>query len=921
MKKLVSCLLIVCICSALCTVTGFGESSGLSDKVYSTLVGYEIITADEAENSGQVLTRREAAKTLILLLGMENVFDLSIEQSPFLDVPADDEYAPYIFMGSELGILSGDGNGFFRPEDTLSQEEAAKILVSCLGYDSEAEKMGGYPTGYMAEAQRLLLFRGANLSDEFTKADFYTMVYQTMQTKRLLPDYGEDGNVYLDERTFGEQLKEQKEFVTGEGIVAGNVKYSLYEDITVGVRHVLIGSEKFLLGEISLPEILGQKVTYYAYPTQSGEYELKYVFKDSRTQELKLARSQDAFWQTGKIGYYDESGKERTADLEEECTYIYNGRPAELPTEGEINGEVLLVSYEGSSSYALVIVTETETRRVSYIKPEQGVMHFKREAWYAADEVSSGLKELTEEDKERVILLENSNGEAITLADIAVDDVVTVAVSSDCKHVYIRKEENRIQGSVTEFGTETIGIDGTNYMVAKEFEGKNPFGIERTGTEGDFYLNEEEEIIYFVKDTGIEKNYGYIADIAVGGAFSSEIMLNLVIPGRIQYFEESHDDGSTDRYLKAANEAIETHFLKEELNVDGQKKEAAELVENGALKKGMVISYEENAEGMIHRITLPVAYYDADARSSLRKFVTFSDSKAVNEEDKTVFAFSALNRGGFKVSSEGTAVFCVPPLPGEEQTITGDPNYSISNDDDYFDNITMNNGTSYYTRAYDFEEETSTVSVFMIVSGLNANRSDDVLQNEPWSILQSKSVKLNEDGEVVYSLNVYSEGKSFRIESMPYDANGQSRQLEDLIPGDVFKFTENTQGKIFEISPRQDIFSIAADIPANGEGFYSRETGNLFGKVSKIQRKIIDETTTQYAHLIDVDYGDGIQSVTASYTDTGIYIYDTQKETVEVGTEEDIYSYEETGIEGDGTQIFAKVDTSGNAQIIVIIDD
>ena len=142
-----------------------------------------------------------------------------------------------------------------------------------------------------------------------------------------------------------------------------------------------------------------------------------------------------------------------------------------------------------------------------------------------------------------------------------------------------------------------------------------------------------------------------------------------------------------------------------------------------------------------------------------------------------------------------------------------------------------------------------------------------------------------------------------------------------MIPGDVFKFTQNTQGQIFEISPREDIFSIAADIPANGEGFYSRETGNLFGKVSKIQRKIIDESTTQYAHLIDVDYGDGIQSVTASYTDTGIYIYDTQKETVEVGTEEDIYSYEETGTEGDGTQIFAKVDTSGNAQIIVIINN
>lgn len=921
MKKLVSSLLIVCICSALFAATGFGESSGLSDRVYNTLVGYEIITADEAENSGQVLTRREAAKTLITLLGLENVSALTSEQSSFLDVPADDEYAPYIIMGSELGILSGDGDGFFRPDDTLSLEEAAKILVSCLGYDAAAEETGGYPAGYMAEAQRLSLFRGANFGSEFTKADFYTMVYQAMQASILVPDFGSDGNAYVDARTFGERLQEQKGFVTGEGIVAGNMRHSLYEDMTVDVRHVLIGSEKFLLGDISLPEILGRKVTYYAYPDQNGEYELKYVFKDTRTQELKLDRGQDAFWQAGKIGYYDESGKERTANLSENCTYIYNGRPADLPAEGEINGEVLLVSYEGNSSYDLVFITETVTRRVSYIKPEQGVMHFKREAWYATNEIPYGLQDLTEEDEERIILLENSNGETITLNDIAVDDVVTIMSSDDGKHVYIRKEENCIQGKVTALSTEAIGIDGADYAISKEYEGKNPFGIERTGTEGSFYLNEEEEIIYFVKDTGIEKAYGYIADITVGGVFSSEVMLKLVIPGSIQYFEESHDDGSTDRYLKAANEAIEVHSLKEEVNIDGQKAETVELITNGTLKKGMVISYEENSEGLIHKITLPVAYYDADIRSSLRKFVTFNDSRAVNEDEKTVFAFSALNRGGFKVSSEETAVFCVPPLAGEEQTITGDPNYSIQSDDDYFDNITMNNGTSYYTRAYDFEEESGNVRVFMIVSGLNANRSDDVLQNEPWSILQSKVIKANEDGDFVYSLNGYSEGRSFQVQSLPDDANGLSRQLEDLIPGDVFKFTKNTQGQIFEISSREDIFSIAADTPANGEGFYSRETGNLFGKVSKIQRKIIDETTTQYAHLIDVDYGDGIQSVTASYTDTGIYIYDTKKKTVEVGTEEDIYSYEETGAEGDGTQIFAKVDSSGNAQIIVIIND
>lgn len=231
----------------------------------------------------------------------------------------------------------------------------------------------------------------------------------------------------------------------------------------------------------------------------------------------------------------------------------------------------------------------------------------------------------------------------------------------------------------------------------------------------------------------------------------------------------------------------------------------------------------------------------------------------------------------------------------------------------------MRGNSNYYTRAYDFEEETGNVRVFLIVSGLNANRSDDVLQNEAWSILESKAITANQDGEFVYSLNGYSEGKNFSAESLPNDANGLSRQLEDLLPGDVFKFIRNTQGKIYELSPREDIFSITTELPDSSTGFYSRDAGNLYGRVNKIERKIIDEATTRYAHVIDVDYGDGVETITASYTDTAIYTYNIRRKTVEVATEDDIYSNEEAGAE-DGTVIFAKVDAANKAEIIVIVE-
>lgn len=920
MKKVLAICLIVCIFGSCSSAAALGAGGVLGERVYNTLIGCEVISEEDSAEMDQPVTRKEAAELMIRLQFLESAAGALAGTSQFLDVVPSDPYAPYIALCSDLGIISGDGDGYFRPDEPLLLEEGTKLLVSCLGYDAAARQEGGFPNGYMSEAKRLSLFYGVDMSGSFSKGGFYTMIYNAMEAKALLPDYNESGTAHLDEKTFGERLMEQKNIITGEDCVIGNIRYSVVEDNTVDARHVRIGEKQFVLGEISIPEILGRTVTYYAVLNQNDEYELTHVFKARNEREIRLTGIAEPSWASGQIEFYDQSnGRKKSVKLAEQCRYIYNGRPAALPADGKAEGNLLLVDHDGSGQYDLAVETDAKTYRISYIKADKGVLHFNREAWYADAEMPKGLKELTEEDEERVIQIENSAGEKLDLADLSVEDVVTVMASLDGKHVYIRREENKIEGSVTAITDETVGIDGETYTLAKEDESRKPFGIGRLGMKGTFFFNDEGQIIYFVKETGVGESYGYIADIAMTGALSPEVMIKLVRPGRIQYFEEAYDDGTTDRYLKAANDGLEVHCLKSRLTVDGESAEAEQLVKNGVLKQGMVIRYEQNSEGLIHKIYFPAAYYGADARSSLRKFVTFSDSKAASEEEKTVFAFSAINKGGFKVSGEESAVFCVPPLAGEEQLITGDPNYTIQNDDDYFDQIKMNNDTSYYTRAYDFEEETGNVRVFLIASGLNADRSDDVLQNESWSILESKAITANQDGEFVYSLSGYSEGKKFSAESLPNDANGLSRQLEDLLPGDVFKFVRNTQGKIFELSPRGEIFSISTEIPDSSAGFYSRDAGNLYGRVSKIDRKIIDEATTRYAHVIDVDYGDGVETITASYTDTAIYTYNIRRKTVEAATADDIYSDEEAGAE-NGTMIFAKVDMANNAQIIVIAE-
>lgn len=50
----------------------------------------------------------------------------------FADVASDAWYAPYISLALSKGIISGK-NTMFRPDDTISRAEAAKIIVGVFG--------------------------------------------------------------------------------------------------------------------------------------------------------------------------------------------------------------------------------------------------------------------------------------------------------------------------------------------------------------------------------------------------------------------------------------------------------------------------------------------------------------------------------------------------------------------------------------------------------------------------------------------------------------------------------------------------------------------------------------------------------------------------------------------------------------------
>ena len=82
------------------------------------------------------LTRAEIAKIFDRILDIDPVPGIS----PFNDIPEDTE--GWINASYANGVINGRGDGSFYPDDPATYEEAIKMIVCALGYEPEARIKG-----------------------------------------------------------------------------------------------------------------------------------------------------------------------------------------------------------------------------------------------------------------------------------------------------------------------------------------------------------------------------------------------------------------------------------------------------------------------------------------------------------------------------------------------------------------------------------------------------------------------------------------------------------------------------------------------------------------------------------------------------------------------------------------------------------
>lgn len=159
MKNLKKAFALVVAFSMMLSVVAFAAYPDVTDETpyasaITTLTALGIVSGDDQGNFNpdSTITRAEFTKIVCEIQNMGGEGNKGA--TAFTDVPADHWASGYINFASSMGIINGMGDGTFNPEGPVTYEQAVKMLVATLGYEPMAASMGGYPTGYLAIAQQ-----------------------------------------------------------------------------------------------------------------------------------------------------------------------------------------------------------------------------------------------------------------------------------------------------------------------------------------------------------------------------------------------------------------------------------------------------------------------------------------------------------------------------------------------------------------------------------------------------------------------------------------------------------------------------------------------------------------------------------------------------------------------------------------------
>lgn len=506
------------------------------------LNGYE----DGTFKPEATITRAEMAKIVCETLGY---YGMGSDKTPFDDVEPKHWAAGYINTAAGLGIINGYGNGKFGPEDTVTYEQAIKMVVCALGYEPMAASKGGWSAGYISVAAQIGLTKGMSSS---ARGDIAVLIYNALTTPVMeQTSYGSENRYEVLDGTGN---KPYKTILTNQDIyvvtaVVGKVVDRDYIEIDFTRDFDIYEPTDILIGDTDIADYTHQEVEIYmAFDDNTDEYTALSVMPAKKTETFVLVSDDVKSIDGNKVTYYVDSlnsSRTKTLTIDKDATVEYNKtvlfdvddvtdeKVAAGAVDAKITAtkdgksyrvediEITLIENDGDSSYDVVVMTEYTSAVVETVDANRDRISF-----------DGKVVVFDYDDEDITYILVDNEGNELTLDDFNEDDVVAYIMDANTvkasEYIKIVKLSNSvITGRIDSVhsGDKVVTIDDEDYEVVSTVWNEDIF---TPGAEGTFYIGITGKIVYY-DDTKVKSNYGYILATGIDNdSFDNETVVKML---------------------------------------------------------------------------------------------------------------------------------------------------------------------------------------------------------------------------------------------------------------------------------------------------------------------------------------------------------------------------------------------------------
>lgn len=882
MKKifaLVLCLLAILQCSPINAAEALGETDVTKEQYILNRLGVvELVGVEDTERE---VTRAEFA------LYINNILKArpNLSKTYFIDVPNSHWAAESINALLERGIISFAADGRFNPDDSISYEQACKILVHTLGYKDYAD----YEKGGMSEYVKLAVRLGFKINPENNSAitlnEAVNLIYNAMRVDLAYTvKSGENAETVVgkDETLFSAYF----DVYTDEGKInayyGGTVTGDIAEEGEIVINDSTYNLDRDfsadgLIGtfcDIVYTDKNGEKTLLYAKPV-NDDFEVitsdTMVGYDSSNMTLSYTKTADSDKIYKKvIPKSDEiifNGKRFDGDISDKIGELANGGK---------KGEIKIIPKSNGSSGEVIVIRSYEV--------------FIAGAYSERDNTIYGYYDNTKKynlSNAQSVIIKNDVGTAANIPS-EYPSAMLVSESEDKDFINIiicTSKEQIVIKSVTDNG-RTIVTDKDKSVKADESVTRRTnlaAGVGYTVTY-DIYG----DIIFVSEKSSDDFKIGYLRYISyVEDAFDGSWYIRV-------YDREKKDFCN----YKLADKFIidNTRYKK-----DDYKDWLTTIPGNTSLKgksviiDRQVIRYRLNSDGEIKEIDTYNCTANEDKENTLAKISGTSD--------KMYYITTPTSRFGMNVVVNANKTkYLVVPTVNADGTVSVNGEIIDDSPDLYSDTPSLKSWTYYNIEAYKCDSSGLIADIVVINQEPSIEAFDFIMVDE-------LSEGLDKDGMTVKVLSGISNGNKVSFNLTEFC----EKRAVALKKGDIIQYSTNAAGDT--ISAITKVFDYATRTFEPNGSYSDRDRYWYYGNISQSDLQNIWQTPYhQITKGYPYDVKDGVVSVAYTFGDAykgntglvsnivgsiGVYDSGLDKNDMYIGSANDIITYKNAGTDCD----------------------